>query len=357
MLRTTLCLLLGLACLVPYSTASAAGDPYAVSGIAVDATASSASQAQNIAIVSGRARAWTALSHRLTKAADWPRLPALDDTAITRLIRTYQFANERRSTTRYTADITYVFNPDAVRHLFRTANIAYADMQAKPILVVPMSPGYSAHAAWTSIWANPKYATGATPLVLPAGDSLDGASLSVLNFNSATWQDVEPVASRTHATEAFLVQVSQGKGTLDIKLKRLGPGNSPPMPDVVVPITPGTTGPKLYASAADAAASAIIDEWKARSAIDFGKRSKLVVEVHIEDLASWSALLQKLGTIPNITDVGIVAMNTGEARVALTYVGSQDQLHDLLAQATLDLSNQNGVWWLGPLAPSDASTQ
>jgi hypothetical protein len=215
MLRTTLCLLLGLACLVPYSTASAAGDPYAVSGIAVDATASSASQAQNIAIVSGRARAWTALSHRLTKAADWPRLPALDDTAITRLIRTYQFANERRSTTRYTADITYVFNPDAVRHLFRTANIAYADMQAKPILVVPMSPGYSAHAAWTSIWANPKYATGATPLVLPAGDSLDGASLSVLNFNSATWQDVEPVASRTHATEAFLVQVSQGKGTLD----------------------------------------------------------------------------------------------------------------------------------------------
>ena len=138
----------------------------------------------------------------------------------------------------------------------------------------------------------------------------------------------EPVASRAHATEAFLVQVSQGKGTLDIKLKRLGPGNSPSMPDVVVPITPGTPGPNVSASGADAAASAIIDEWKARSAIDFGRRNKLIVEVRIEDLAGWSALLQKLGTIPNITDVAVVAMNTGEARVALTYVGSQDQLHD-----------------------------
>jgi hypothetical protein len=357
MLRTTFCILLALLCLAPLSAAQAGGDPYAVSGIAVDATASSATQAQNIAIVSGRARAWTALSHRLTKAADWPKLPTLDDTAITRLIRSYQFANERRSTTRYTADITYVFNPDAVRHLFRTTNIAYADMQAKPILVIPMSPGYAPHSAWTSIWATPKYATGAAPLVLPVGDSLDSASLSVLNFNTATWQDVEPVASRAHATEAFLVQVSQGKGTLDIKLKRLGPGNSPPMPDVVVPITPGTPGPKVYASGADAAASAIIDEWKGRSAIDFGKRNKLIVEVRIEDLAGWSALLQKLATIPNITDVGVVAMNTGEARVALIYVGSQDQLHDLLAQATFDLSNQNGTWWLGPPGSYDASTQ
>jgi Uncharacterized protein conserved in bacteria (DUF2066) len=357
MLRTIFFLLLGLAIFAPLSAAQAAGDPYAVSGIAVDASASSATQAQNIAIVSGRAKAWTILSHRLTKAADWPRIPALDDTAITRLIRNYQFANERRSTTRYTADITYVFNPDAIRHMFRTANIAYADMQAKPILVVPMSPGYAPHSAWTSIWANPKYATGAAPLVLPVGDALDGAALSVLNFNTATWQDVEPVASRAHAAEAFLVQVSQGKGSIDIKLRRLGPGNSPPMPDVVMPIPPGVTGPKVYASAADAAASAIIDEWKARSAIDFGKRSKLIVEVHIQDLAAWSALLQRLGTIPNITDVGVVAINTGEARVALTYVGSQDQLHDLLAQATLDLSNQNGAWWLGPLTPADASTQ
>jgi hypothetical protein len=357
MLRFTLCFLLGLACFVSFTAAQAGGDPYAVSGIAVEATASSATQAQNIAIVSGRARAWTTLSHRLTKAADWPHLPTLDDTAITRLIRTYQFANERRSTTRYTADITYVFNPDAVRHLFRTVNIAYADMQAKPILVVPMSPGYAPHSAWTSIWANPKYATGATPLVLPVGGSLDSVSLSALNFNKASWQDVEPVASRAHATEAFLVQVSQGNGTLDIKLKRLGPGNSPPMPDVVVPITPGTPGPKVYASAADAAASAIIDEWKARSAIDFGRRNKLIVEVHIGSLADWTGMLQKLGTIPNITDVGVIAINTGEARMALTYVGSQDQLHDLLAQAAFDLSNQDGVWWLGPLSPSDASTQ
>lgn len=357
MRRLSYCLLIGLACLLPFAAANAGGDPYAVSGISVDATASSATQAQNIAIISGRSRAWATLSHRLTKAQDWPHLPVLDDTAITRLIARYQFANERRSTTRYTADITYVFNPDAVRHLFRTVNIAYADMQARPILVVPMAPGYAPHSGWTSTWANPKYATGATPLVVPVGDTLDASALGVLKFDTAQWQDIEPVASRAHATEAFLVQVAQGKGVLTVKLKRLGPGNSPPIPDLVVPITPGASGPKVYASAADTAASAIIDIWKGRAAIDFGKRAKLIAEVHVDSLSDWSALLQKLGTIPTITDVGVVAMNTGEAQIAITYVGTQDQLHDLITQANLDLSNEDGTWWLGPQAASEAGAQ
>jgi hypothetical protein len=356
MRRLILCLVFCLSGLLPLAPVVADPDPYVVSGIAVDASSSSASQAQNIAIVSGRSRAWTTLLQRLTKAQDFSKIPVLDDTAITRMIRTYRFANERRSTTRYMADITYVFNADAVRHLLRTANIAYADMQARPILIIPMAPAYAPRSAWTSIWASPKYATGAAPLVLPAGDALDTAALSVLNFNTAAWQDVEPAASRARAAEAYLVWVSQGKGALTIKLKRLAATNSPPIPDVNVPIAPGLNGPKVYQGAADAAAAAIVEDWKLRSAIDFNRRSKLIAEVHINSLADWTQLLQKLATIPTITDVGVVAMNTGEARVAITYAGNPEQLHDLVAQANLDLSNDDGVWWLGPQAPTSVQT-
>ena len=356
MRRLILCLVLCLSGLLPLAPAIGDADPYVVSGIAVDATSSSASQAQDIAIVSGRTRAWTKLLQRLTKAQDFSKIPVLDDTAITRMIRTYRFANERRSTTRYMADITYVFNADAVRHFLRAANIAYADMQARPILVIPMAPGYAPHSAWTAIWANPKYATGVAPLVLPTGDALDAAALSALNFRTAEWQDVEPSASRAHAAEAYLVWVSQGKDALTIKLKRLAAANSPPIPDVTVPIAPGMNGRKVYQNAADAAAAAIIEDWKLRSAIDFNRRSKLIAEVHINSLADWSQLLQKLGTVPTITDVGVVAMNTGEARIAITYAGNPEQLHDLIAQANLDLSNDDGVWWLGPQEPTSVQT-
>ena len=342
--------------LVP--AARAADDPFTVSGIAVDASASSATEAQTIAINSGRARAWATLYRRLTKAQDWPRQPALDETTLQRLIRNYLPKNERRSTTRYVASMTYVFNADAVRRIFRQDNIAYADTQAKPILIVPMSPEYQQRSGWTSVWANPHYTGGAVPLVLPAGDAVDASALGALKFSAAAWQDVEPVASRAHAAEAWLVQAQTANGEITVKLRRLGPGASPTLPDVVVPIPPGTPPAKVYASAADATANAIIDAWKGRAAVDYGKRSKLVAEVRIDSLGTWSAILQKLGTIPTISDVGVVAMNTGEARIAVSYVGTSDQLSLSLTQAGLALSNDDGTWWLAmQTANADTSSQ
>jgi hypothetical protein len=127
---------------------------------------------------------------------------------------------------------------------------------------------------------------------------------------------------------------------------------------VVVPVPPHTPSAKAYASAADAAAGAIIDAWKARSAIDFGRRSKLVADVRIDSLSAWSALQQKLAAIPSVTDVSVMAMNIGEARIAISYVGTQDQFSDQLAQAGLELSGQDGAWMLSTqTASSDADTQ
>lgn len=326
--------------------AKAADDPFTVSGIAVDASAASATEAQTIAINSGRARAWTTLYHRLTKAQDWPKQPVLDETALQRLIRNYLPMNERRSTTRYVANMTYVFNADAVRRLFRQDNIAYADSQARPILLVPMSPGYQPRAGWTTVWASPRYSGGAVPLVLPAGDAIDTAALGALKYSTSAWQDVEPAASRVHADEAWLLLAQPVGGQYVVKLRRLGSGSSPTVPDVVVPIPPKTAPAKVFAAAADAVANTIIDFWKARSAIDFNKRSKLVAEVHIDSLSAWSAVLQKFATVPTVTDVGVIAMNIGEARISISYVGNSDQLAANLQQAGLALSNDDGTWWL-----------
>jgi hypothetical protein len=338
------------------SDAQAADDPFTVSGIPVDATAASATVAETMAINSGRQRAWTMVYRHLTKAQDWPHQPVLDDTTLQRLIRSYLPVNERRSTTRYVASMTYVFNPDAVRRLFRQNNIAYADMQAKPILIIPMSPGYQARAGWTTAWANSHYSGGAVPLVLPMGDAVDASALGALKFGTSAWQDVEPIASRVHAEEAWLVLGEPTSAGYVVKLRRLGPGTSPPIPDVVVPIPPKTAPAKVFASAADAVANAIIDAWKARAAVDYNKRSKLIAEVRIDSLGAWSALLQKLGTVPTIADVGVVAMNTGEARIAISYVGTSDQLTLTLTQAGFDLSNDDGVWWLAPQTAAASTT-
>jgi len=322
------------------------GDPYSVT-VPVDASAASATVAQNIAINAGRASAWTAVSHRLVPQKDWARLSNLDDTQLQRLVSGYTVANERRSTTRYVARITYVFNPGAVRHLLRVSNIAFADQQGTAILVVALSPTYGAHLPWATVWVQPKYASAQFPLVTPVGDVVDQSSLGSLRLADASWADVEPVASRVHANEAVLVQASNPAAAhMTIKMRRIGPGRAFNLPDLDVPIPPGTPPAKAYAMAADLAASAIEDAWKMRTAIDFNRKSKLAAEVRIVSLEQWSDLLAKLATVPSVSDVGVSAMNIGEARVTITYAGAPDQLRDLAAQSNLNLSNRDGVWWL-----------
>ena len=104
--------------------ASAQDSLYTVSGVHVDAGAASTTEAFNAAITQGRGRAFQILFRRLTRQADWTKQPALDAQTLVRMARGFTVANERRSTTRYVADVTYMFNPDAVARTLRAAQIA-----------------------------------------------------------------------------------------------------------------------------------------------------------------------------------------------------------------------------------------
>ncbi len=351
MQRAVFVLMLGIACTLSAAGAAAANDPFSVSGVPVDATAASSAVARNIAIDSGRARAWTMLFRRLTRTQDWARQPPLDDLTLQRMIRNYMVSNERRSTTRFVADVTYVFNADAVRHLLRAQSIPYIDMEPKPILVVAMAAGYSPRSAWSSLWANPKFANGIVPLVPPIGDTFDVQALGKLNFATAQWQDVEATASRVRAAEAFLVLALPGKGNITVALRYLGPAMSASVPNVVVSVRRGQSGAQAYGAAADAAAVAIVNAWKERTVIDFGKHLKLIADVRIASPSDWGMIMQRLSAIPTVADVSVLAMDSGEARIAIAYVGSPEQLADFAAQSDLSLSNNAGTWQLAIQTP------
>jgi hypothetical protein len=175
------------------------------------------------------------------------------------------------------------------------------------------------------------------PLVLPYGDTLDQNTLADTDMNTTTWQDVEPSASRVKAQEAVIAQINAAGGQTIVKLKRLGLGTSPPIPDVTVPGTP----PGNLKAVAAATAAAITSYWKSRTAVDYGHRNRLTAEVTIDSLTAWGTLLSHLGAIPTLTDVAVNAMDMGMARLTLTYVGTADQLHDSLAQQKVDLTQKS----------------
>lgn len=329
------------------SGAWAANNPFTVSGIKVDATAASASEAFRTAVDNGRRAAWDALIHRLTRETDWDRVPVVDTDTLRKMLSGYQVSNEKRSTTRYTADVTYTFNGDMVRRFLRNANIAYAASAAPPLLVVPLAPSYSRTSDWTAAWAANRMAAGAVPLQVPIGDALDMTILGPITFDTGAWSDLQPVASRVHASQAALVRagpVSAGHMTVSIRI--LSPAGVQTLTPVQVSAASDTPRQQVYAEAVRAAGAAIGEAWKVRSAIDFNESSTLTVEVRLNSLAQWGAIQQKLATVPVVTHVNVAALSIGEAQLVLSYAGTPEQLQDFLSQAALALTSRDGVWWL-----------
>jgi len=315
---------------------------YTVSGVHVDASAASSTEALNAAVAQGRARAFQILYRRLTRQADWGRQPLLDMPGLLRVSRGYTVANERRSTTRYVADATYMFNPDAVVRLLRAAGIAYSQVQARRILVIPMSPGVG-HGPWANALMAPAFHDSLVPFTVLAPE--DDAALADMNFDAAGWNDVAAVAARNHVSEVALVQALYAGGKVTVNIKRLGQGEAPARTSLDVPLlqTVGTT----YPAAAQAAVRSIEDMWKTRTALDYSQRGRLTVDVRIVSLVQWGDIQSQLATVGNVTNVTVTAMDIGYARLAISYVGGVDQLRESLGGAGLALTGRGqGPWTL-----------
>lgn len=326
--------------------ALADGSVFSVKGIHVDATAASATEAQNKAIANGRAPAWTALYHRLTRQQDWGKQPRLDDASLMRILRGYSVANEKRSTTRYVADITYVFNPDAVAKVLQGSNISYVQVAAagRPVLVIPLSGGYSPSSPWSQAWKDPKVTAGGLVTVqLPTGDAINGTALNSINLNTVTWADVQPIAQRARTPEVDVVWTNVTSTKATVQMRRLTPQGLQAMANVTVPVPAGTSP---YLVAAQTANGIIQNAWKSKYVTNFNQQTAITADVRINSLEDWAQIQAKLASIPTVGAVTVLAMDTGYARLAISYVGSQEQLRNALSDSDLSLNNSGGSWTL-----------
>ena len=353
-------LALALVFLLPVA-AGAADLTYSVSGIHVDATGASVSEARTAAIDQGWPRAWDILFRRLAKPADYGKKPKLDNAAIKRLSRGYSVTHEKRSTTRYVADVTYIFSPEAVARAMGVISTTYRlPGTMRRILLIPMSPTFDPKSAWVSAFSSPRFGASAVPFAVPSGTAPDVLALQGLKFDSITWADVQLVAARIHASEVVLVlaiPLTQGgtsinapmTGKIQVWLKRIGIAETPTKTSVDVPLIKNPA--QTYPLAADAAVHAIEVMFQQKPPIDFGPRGTLAAEVHIDSLAQWSQMQSAMALTPSVLGVQVTAMDIGEVRIVLTYQGSTDSLHDSLAPLGVALTRDGDGWSLAYAPP------
>ena len=353
---TRLAPFLALACaaLLPFG-AQAADPTFTVSNIHVDASAASAAAAQAIAIDQGRPKAWDILFKRVAKQADWPKEPKLDTIALRGLARGYTVANEKRSTTRYVADVTYIFSPEAVARVLRTISPAYAVAQARRILVIPMSPTFNKDSNWANAFASPRFAGSLVPFIVPSGGSADVAALGHLQFDAVTWADIELVAARLRVTEAVIALAVPIPGKIQVWLKRIGLAEAPTKVSFDVPLVQNNLT-QTYPAAADQAVHGIEDMWRQKAPVDLSIKSTLVADIRISSPAQWNTIQAAMALVTSVRDVNILAMDIGMMRVSLSYLGTSDQLHDALAPVGIALTRDETGWTIAYAPPPPKPT-
>ena len=324
------------------------GDLYTVPNVRIDASAEAALVARDNAMAQGRRDAWTKLYRRFTAAAQWGKQPQLDDNQLLRLVRNFEVSGERRSTTRYLADVIYRFNPVTVRAVLRQANIPYTEIRSKPALVIPIIDvkRYDPASPWAAVWKDPSYTQGLVPMIPVRGDGEDMAVLSREDLTQVDWAGFDALASRYDAGEIVLAIASDDANT--VQAIEISPAGR-------VPASFGFADSNFMADA-DAIADKVAETWKTRTSVDFGTRARLVTDVQFDTLAQWARIRTQLRATRSVAAVDIVGLASNEAQINLSYFGKVDQLRDALAQQSLQLSGQGSNYTLQLGRPPAANT-
>ena len=195
---------------------SAAGNAYAVGGIAVDVSARSVDDARRKAWTEAMRRAWPILWSRLAGQPE-NAAPRLSDGQIDSMVAGIESQGERFSATRYIATLGVVFDRSRAALYLGGA----ARTQSAPLLLLPLLiDGGAAQVTqvkspWRDAWA--RWQGNVTPIdyVLPTGAPADN-----LWLNAAQVRRTDPAGWRTIITRFDTVDVL----VAEARLTRAWPG-------------------------------------------------------------------------------------------------------------------------------------
>jgi len=336
-------------------------DVFSVGGVPVDVTAQSAAAARERGLAEAEVEAYRRLMARLVLDADRPRVPRLQRAEVSRLVRDFSVVDEKTSSVRYLAKLTYRFRPDAVRALLQDNGVAFAETPSKPVLVLPILRRSGTDFLWEpnpwlQAWRDLPPSEGLVPLVLPLGDLTDIAAVSKEQALRGDMSALGATASRYGAADA-LVAVAEvaddaltGRSRLAVTMTRYGSTPDPQPYQNTFVLAPGDKLESVMARAVTALADETQDRWKRNNRLTAGVASVTAVTVPLSGLPDWLDVRKRLRGVAIIQQVEVVLLSRAEARLNLHYLGDLDQLVLALEQADLNLSSSEGERFLRPAA-------
>ncbi|HXQ51272.1 MAG TPA: DUF2066 domain-containing protein [Stellaceae bacterium] len=337
---------------------AAAPDMFTVANVPVDATAANASAARDQARADGARRAYAILMARLTQDADKSRLPAPTEAVLNDIIAGFAVAGERASSVHYLAKYTYHFRPDAVRALLRSAGIPFGESQSKPLLALGVFRGGAAPVLWEDpnpwreAWTAHPPQGGLVPIVLPYGELEDVQAIDAAAALAGDQSHIQAISARYGGADVLVAVATLRAGvaphTLDVKSTRYSAAGdmAPQSWTKTYVAAPDQNDAALFADAVAGTGAQVADAWKQANMLDYSKAATIMVRVPTGALDHFVDIRDRLAQIPVIQHSDLMALDRQQAKLALHYFGTPDQLRTALAQHDLALAGQDPDWVL-----------
>ena len=338
-------------------------DVFEVRDVAVDVTAETAAQAREQAYAEGEAGAFRTLLERLTLRIEHEGLPKLKADEIASYIKDFSVADEKTSSVRYLALLSFRFKHEEVRALLNDFGFSFAETVSKPVLVLPVFQHLGALLLWDEpnpwrdAWAARPKRDGLVPTLLPLGDLADIAAIGAEQAMDGDLQRLAAIAGRYGASDTLVVfgvlrvDAAKARQVLDVYFTRYGRQLKEQTEVVSFPQEKDEPIPRLLARAAEELISLVEDNWKRDNLLQFERAGEIPVVLPISGLKDWLRVRKQLGGVAVIRRAEMVLLSRERVRLILHFIGETSQLALALEQADLALVQEGGKWFLGPIKP------
>ncbi len=330
---------------------------FTIAGVNVDVTSKSSADARQKALADGQRQAFERLMRRIVISVDLARVPKLAKSEIDEYVLDFAVVNEKNSPIRYLADLTYRFKARDIRGLLRGLEIRFAETLSKSVLLLPV---YEAAAA-KSLWDNPNpwkealarqvLSDGLVPVTLPGEDLQDIGLIGAEQAIAGDEPRIKAIALRygvdtVMVTYATLSAGAGGRPALRVDVVSYGSDKRAGELAFSAAQKRGETIDDLIQRTARLTVAKIEDRWKEDNLLQFEQDAVLAVALPIRSLTEWVEVKRRLNRIAVIQKLDLVLFSRNEARINIYYLGDEEQLSLALAQADMQLRQDEGNWVL-----------
>jgi Uncharacterized protein conserved in bacteria (DUF2066) len=353
--------LVGLLALPSLGHAQADPAVFQVSGIEVDASAANAVAARQEALLQGQREGLDRLLRRLVPAEEHGLLPAVGALDVDRYVQNFEITDEELSSTRYLAQLTVRYQPDAVRELLGSSGLSAAETRSTPVVVLPLWQGPGGARVWPDdnpwwqAWAGNLDPERLFRLVLPLGDLGDIVALSVDQVQGRDRAALAGLTGRYGSEDVLVVTATPLSGTgaeaappvVQLAMERIGTVEQSNPPETLRG-RPGQTLEELLAEAVGGLQDSLDERWKSANLLRFDQAGLMVVDIPIAALSDWVGINRGLESLPEVSQVEVASFARDKVRAEIRYIGDQFRLEQALARLGLALSREGESWLLLP---------